>query len=256
MQRHWRMPIVLAVVLAAGVARAQTPARLPVATKPYQPVAVKLPASPADPSFAAFRKDFAAIARGGVFDRLARIVVTHGFFWDRDFANGFDPKRSGVENLAAAVGLERGTGGGWQALAAFADEPTASETPASPGVLCAPGRPEFDSDDFDRLTDATRTNPSEWVFPRADGLDVRAAPRTESAVVEKLGQYFVHVVRFETAPANAEPVRTAWARIAIPSGKIGYAAPDTLMSLSAARLCYIKDIIGRWQITGYIGRRD
>ena len=135
---------------------------------------MKLPASPADPSSAAFRKDFAAIARGGVFDRLARIVVTHGFFWDRDFANGFDPKRSGVENLAAAVGLERGTGGGWQALAAFADEPTASETPASPGVLCAPGRPEFDSDDFDRLTDATRTNPSEWVFPRADGLDVRA----------------------------------------------------------------------------------
>jgi hypothetical protein len=103
---------------------------------------------------------------------------------------------------------------------------------------------------------ARRTNPSEWVFPRADGLDVRAVPRTESAVVEKLGQYFVHVVRFETAPANAEPARTAWARIAIPSGKIGYAAPDTLMSLSAARLCYIKDIIGRWQITGYIGRRD
>ena len=32
--------------------------------------------------------------------------------------------------------------------------------------------------------------------------------------------------------------------------------PDTLMSLAAPRLCYIKDITGRWQITGYIGRRD
>jgi hypothetical protein len=256
MHRPWRLPIILAVVLAAGVARAQAPARLPVATTPYHPVAVKLPASPADPSFAAFRKEFAAIAHGAVFDRLAHIVVSHGFFWDRDFANGFDPKKAGVENLAAAVRLERGTGGGWQTLVAFADEPSASETSALPGVVCAPARPDFDSDDFDRLTDQTRSNPSEWVFPRANGLEIRAAPRTESAVVEKLGQYFVRVVRFETTPANAEPIRTAWARIAVPSGKIGYAAPDTLMSLAAPRLCYIKDITGRWQITGYIGRGD
>jgi hypothetical protein len=256
MHRSRRIPIILAVVLAAPQAHAQGGSRLPVATKSYQPVAVKLPAPPADPSFSAFRKKLAAVARGRVFDSLAHYVAVQGFFWDRDFSNGFDPKKSGVENLAAAVGLERGTGGGWQTLVGFAEQPTASEVAAMPGVLCAPARPNFDSDDFDRLTDATHSNPSEWIFPRADGLEVRNAPRSESPLVEKLGQYFVRVVRFETTPANAEPIRTAWARIAIPSGKIGYAAPDTLMSLSAARLCYIKDITGRWQITGYVGRRE
>jgi hypothetical protein len=252
-----RIALALAVMLAAaGAPRAQAPARLPVATKPYQPVAVKLPPPPADPSFAAFRTEFAAVARGRVFDRLARDVVAHGFFWDRVFANGCVPKQSGVEKLAAAVRLERGTGGGWQILAAFADEPTASGTDGMPGVICAPARPDFDSDDFDRLTDDTRSSPSEWVFPRRNGLDARAAPRTDSAIVQKLGQYFVRVVRFETAPANADPIRTAWARIAIPSGKIAYAAPDTLASLSPPRLCYIKDIVGRWRITGYIGRGE
>ena len=50
----------------------------------------------------------------------------------------------------------------------------------------------------------------------------------QSAVIETLGSYFVRVIRFETAPANADPLHTAWTRIAAPSGKIGYAAPDTL----------------------------
>jgi hypothetical protein len=256
MHRSRRIPLMVAAVLAADLSRVPAASHPPVAANPYQPVAVKLAAGPADPSFATFRNDFAAVARGRVFERLARYVTVHGFFWDGDFANGFDPKKSGVENLAAAVGLERGTGGGWQTLADFAGEPSASETSASPGVLCAPARPEYDSDDFDRLTEATRSSPSEWVFPRATGVDVRAAPRTQSVAVENIGQYFVRVLRFETAAANADPLRTAWTRIAAPSGKIGYVAPNTLMSIASPRLCYLKDITGRWQIAGYIGRRD
>ena len=140
MHRPRRMPIVLAVMLAADGAR---PGAVAFAGRdqPYQPVAVKLPrrrpirASPRSARISPPSRN------GRVFDRLARIVVARGFFWDRDFANGFDPKKSGVENLAAAIGLERGTGGGWQTLVAFADEPSASEISASPGVLCAPARP-------------------------------------------------------------------------------------------------------------------
>jgi len=38
-----------------------------------------------------------------------------------------------------------------------------------------------------------------------------------------------------------------------PSGALGYAAPGTLMSLSASQLCYVKDLIGHSRITGFVG---
>jgi hypothetical protein len=247
------VPIVLGTVLAAAPAFAQGGMRPPPAVKPFDTVSVKLPPPPNDPGFAAFRQNLAAVERGRVFEELARNVVTHGFFWDRDFANGFDPKRTGAENLAAAIRLEHGIGAGWQMLADFAAERTATEVPAAPGVLCAPGRPLIVQDDFERLIDATRSSPAEWVYPRAAGLELRAAPRPAASLVETLGSTFVRVIRFETAPANADPLHTAWARIAAPSGKIGYAAPGTLASLSAPQLCYIKDVTGRWSIAGFIG---
>jgi hypothetical protein len=64
------------------------------------------------------------------------------------------------------------------------------------------------------------------------------------------------VLRSVTARANAEPLRTSWTRIAVPSGKVGFAAPDTLMSLSAAQLCYAQDVTGRWSIVGFIRGAD
>ncbi len=247
------VPIVLGIIIAAAPALAQSAAQPPAATKPFSAVSVKLPPPPDDPSFAAFRRNLAAVARRRLFEELARNVTPQGFFWDRDFAESFDPKRTSAENLAAAIRLEHGSGTGWQMLADFAAEPTASAMPAAPGVLCAPGRPIFDQGDFDRLIDATRSSPTEWVYPRASGVELRAAPRPTSAVIETLGSYFVRIIGFETAPANADPLNTSWTRIATPSGKVGYAAPDTLNSLATAQLCYVKDITGRWTITGFIG---
>jgi hypothetical protein len=253
MRRAWLVPIVLSTFIAATPAFAQGGARPSPDAKPFDTVNVKLASQPGDPSFAAFRQNLGAVAKGRVFETLARNVVSHGFFWDRDFANDFDPKRTGAENLATAIRLEQGSGAGWQMLADFAAEPTASAIPTAPGVLCAPGRPLFEQDDFDRLVDATRSSPTEWVYPHTAGVELRAAPRPASSPVETLGTYFVRVIHFETVPANADPLRTAWTRVAAPSGKIGYVAPDTLNSLAAARLCYIKDITGRWSITGFIG---
>jgi hypothetical protein len=247
------VPIVLSIFVAATPAFAQGGMRAEPSAQTFDSVSVKPSPPPGDPSFAAFRKTLAAVARNRVFEELARNVVSHGFFWDHDFANGFDPRRTGADNLAAAIRLEHGFGAGWEMLADFAAEPTATETPAMPGVLCAPGRPSFDQDDFDRLVDSTHSSPNEWVYPRAAALALRAAARSSANVVETLGNYFVRVIRFETVPANADPLHTAWTRIATPAAKIGYAAPDTLASLSPARLCYIKDVTGRWSIAGFIG---
>ena len=206
-----------------------------------------MPASPR------FGRTSPIIAAHRVFAELAGNVIAHGFFWDSDFTGSFNSKKTGAENLAAAIRLEEGSGRGWQMLADFAAEPTATEIAALPGVICAPGAPAFSQDDFDRLVDSTRTTAADWVFPRIEGLELHAAPRSASAVAEKLGGHFVRLLGFDTAPANADPLRTSWARIAAPSGQVGYVAPGGLMSPGAPQLCYVKDITGRWRIAGFVG---
>jgi hypothetical protein len=245
--------IALGIVVAIATAVVPHHARSQPAAKPYERVRVTPAPVPADAGFTAFRANLAAIAARRVFAELAGNVIPHGFFWDSDFTGSFDSKKTGAENLAAAIRLEEGSGRGWQTLADFAAEPTATEIAALPGVLCAPGAATFSQDDFDRLVDATRTTAADWVFPRIEGLELHAAPRSASAVPEKLGGHFVRILGFDTTPANADPLRTAWARIATPSGQVGYAAPDSLLSPGAPQLCYVKDITGRWRIAGFVG---
>jgi hypothetical protein len=245
--------IALGIIAAATVVPHQ--ARSQPTAKPYERVTVTPAAVPADVSFTVFRANLAAIAARRVFAELAGNVIPNGFFWDSDFTGAFDSKKTGAENLAAAIRLEEGSGGGWQTLADFATEPTATEIAALPGVICAPGGPAFSQDDFDRLVDATRTTAADWVFPRIEGLELHAAPRSASAVAEKLGGNFVRILGFNTTAANADPLRTSWARIAAPSGQVGYVAPGSLMSPGAPQLCYVKDITGRWRIAGFVGGR-
>ena len=38
----------------------------------------------------------------------------------------------------------------------------------------------------------------------------------------------------------------------MPDATPGFVAPDSLMSLTAERLCYLKDPVAGWQIAGYI----
>ncbi len=248
--------LVVGILIAAVPLGAQSAVRRPVTIAPFEPVRVQLPPPPNDSSFAAFRQTLAALAQRRLFEELARYVTPQGFFWDGDFAKRFEPKRTGAENLAAALGLGDGSGIGWQMLADFAAEPTASARAPAPGVVCSPAKPNFDQEDFDGLIDATHFSRDNWVYPRAAGVELRLAPHSESAVIDTLGSYFVRVLRSVTARANADPLRTAWTRVAAPSGKIGYAAPDTLMSLSAAQLCYGKDVTGRWTIAGFVGGAD
>jgi hypothetical protein len=165
--------ITLGIAIAAAVAPHQ--ARSQPTAKPYERVRVTSAPVPTDAGYTAFRANLAAIAARRIFAELAGNVIPHGFFWDSDFTGSFDPKKTGAENLAAAIRLEEGSGRGWQMLADFAAEPTATEIAALPGVICAPGAPVFSQDDFDRLVDATRTTAADWVFPRMEGVELRVA---------------------------------------------------------------------------------
>jgi hypothetical protein len=240
---------VLFALLTAIPAVAQAPQRAP---KPYAPVAITRPAAADDASFFAFRAALAAKAKTRIYAELAPLVLAQGFFWGRDFGQAFDPRKPAVDNLAAAIALEQGNGAGWDTLAAFAAEATAEPLDSRPGIVCAPARPGYDGVAFSRLLDTTFTTGVDWAYPRADETPVQTAPRPDAAKAGTFGLHFVRLMRFEGPDSDPVPGRSQWARIALPDGKSGFVAPGHLMSLTAERLCYIKDPAGAWRIAGYI----
>jgi hypothetical protein len=241
---------IIAVCSATAFAVAAQPVSPPA--KPYALVPITLPAASTDANFTAFRKELAAVAKARVYIELSRLVQPQGFFWDRDFAHGFDPRKPAVDNLAAAIALERGNGSGWKLLAAMAAETAIEPLVSRPGVFCAPAQPGYDGIALAHLLDATHTSANDWAYPRADDTPVQVAPKRGSAVLGKLGMHFVHLLEFEGANGEPAPERKQWARVATPDAKIGFVAPGSLMSLTSERLCYINDLVDGWRITGYI----
>ena len=113
-----------------------------------------------------------------------------------------DKSKSGIDNLARAIGLEGRDALGWEAIAGYAVERTAMNDPQRPGVLCAPGEPSFDEKAADELANATQTDASDWGYPTKDGIEVRANPQANAPVVDKLGLHLVRVLP-DDSPANA-----------------------------------------------------
>ena len=62
---------------------------------------------------------------------LAKLVIGGGFFWLRENGDRADKRKSGVDNLAGALGLNNKDGAGWDMLAGFADDPTGSPCPST-----------------------------------------------------------------------------------------------------------------------------
>lgn len=220
--------------------------------KPY-PAVVITPASPSnDVTLAAFRLEISVVAKSRIYSALARLMVARGFFWDRDFGHGFDPRKPAVDNLAAALALEHDGGIGWQSLAAFAADPTTEPLESHDGVLCTPARPTYDGIAYTRLLDTTYTTDRDWTYPRAAETPLRAAPQVEAALLGSLGAHFIRLL--ESMQGRRDPMPSQWAKVAAPDGRIGFVAPDSLMSLAEARLCYVKDAFDGWRIAGYVAR--
>ena len=246
---------VLAAMSAVSPATAQQRKTAPP-VKPYKAVAVQLPVPTEDPTFETFRNELMRVAKTRVYVELERLVTPQGFFWDRDFGGGFEAKKPGVDNLAAAIGLERRDGAGWGTLAMFAADSTAAPFTGRPGIICAPAEPSYDNVEFDRLVDATRSDFVDWAAPRADKTPVRAGPRANANVLDTLGLSLVRILSYQTRETTPEAFRAAWVRVATPAGKTGYVAPGAVTSLTVERLCYGKDGFARWRIAGFVGGGD
>ena len=222
---------------------------------PYKPVAVKVAPLVNDPSLDAFRKELTAVAQRKDRTALARMVVAKGFFWERDDGQGADPKKSSIDNLTGAFNLDGKDSPGWDALAQAASDPHAAADPQKKGVVCAPALPELDGKAFEALAKQTKTDPSEWAFPYAAGVEMRAEPKADAPVVEKLGLALVRVTIDESPLHAVEGTSADWVRVVAPSGKVGYVAAGAVGALVSDQVCYSKDA-GGWKIAGLVGGGD
>ncbi|MFZ0053281.1 MAG: hypothetical protein WAL09_00450 [Pseudolabrys sp.] len=93
---------------------------------PYKPVAISPPKAISEATFEAFRKQINEAAQRKDREALTKLVIGQGFFWLGEKGDRADKRKSGVDNLAAALGLNSKDGAGWDMLASFAEDPTGS----------------------------------------------------------------------------------------------------------------------------------
>jgi len=230
-------------------AQTQSPAAQTSAVpKPYATIAVRVAPPPADPSFAGFRKQLGDIAAKKDRGALARLVVAKEFFWDTDDGDKADKKKSGIDNLSAALGGFSGQeAAGWETLEAAAAEPTAEPHAERKNVVCAPSVPQFDEQAFEKAIQDTGSDPGEWGFPIAEGVEVRASAAANAPAIDRLAMALVRVL-----PDDAATQEVPFVRVSTPAGKTGYVPLDAIAALASDQICYLKDGAG-WKITGYIG---
>jgi hypothetical protein len=228
----------------------QQQARQPAPPKPYKPIAVTLAQPYNDPSFAAFRKQLGDIANRKDRAALAQLIGSN-FFWMGEKGDKADKKKSGVDNLAAAIDLDAKDGSGWQALIAAANETTLEAVPDRKGIMCSPASPAFDEMAADQLAKDTGTDPGDWGYPSKPNVEVHAAAQANAPVIEKLGQNLVRIMPEQPA-AGAPEQESPFIRVVTPSGKVGFVLEEFISSLDSDQLCYIKDAAG-WKIAGYAG---
>src|SRR5215831_1613404 len=244
--------------LAPGPGQSQAPgprgqpvqAQPPAPPKPYKRIAVTLAQPYNDPSFTAFRKQLGDIADRKDRAALARLVAAN-FFWMGEKGDKADKKKSGIDNLAAAIDLDSKDGLGWQGLAEAAKEATLEPVPERKGVMCSPANPKFDEKAADEVAKDAGTDPSEWGYPSKPDVEVHGAAQANAPVIEKLGLNLVRVMPEPPASGAPEP-QSSFIRVVTPSGKVGFIAEDDISSLETDQLCYIKDATG-WKIAGYAG---
>lgn len=239
----------ITVALLALSAAFATPAlaQKPVApAAPYKAVAVVPPTDMTDAALIALRGRLSEATKKRDATALAKLVVSTGFFWQRDQKDAASKRATGYENLSAALGLSSKDSAGWDILTGYAEDPTASPSPGRKGVVCAPADPGYDLAAFDRMLKATQTEAAEWGYTAATGTEVHATAAANAPVLEKLGLQFVRIMP-ETKPSSA-----AYQRIVTPSGKTGYVSIDALAPFGNDQICYAKEA-GAWKIGGYIG---
>jgi hypothetical protein len=179
-------------------------------------------------------------------------LVAPNFFWMGEKGDKANKKKTGIDNLAAAIELDDKEGGGWSALAGAADEATLEAIPDRKGIMCGPAGPTFDEAAAEAVAKDSGTDPSDWAYPSKAGLEVRAAAQPNAPVIDKLGVNLVRVMPEQPPAGGAPPPESPFIRIVTPAGKVGFVLEEAMSALDQDQMCYVKDATG-WKIAGYAG---
>ncbi len=243
-------PYKFSVLALAAMLAKRLPLRSaqPAPPKPYKAVTVTPPVPVADPAFDALRKQVGEAAQKKDRAAMAPLVVAQGFFWQRDGRDRADKRKSGVDNLSNALGLNSKDGAGWDILFSYTDDPTASPSSGLQGRALCTGRaiPQRRSLRRTPQVDAVGACPSgvtrcrlqpTW---RREGAGERAGRReTRSHVRAGRARQCAGLRRL---PAHHHAVGQGRRFVTI----------DSVAPLGNDQLCYVKDA-GAWKIGGYIG---
>ena len=81
---------------------------------------------------------------------------------------------------------------------------------------------------------------------------MRAEPKADAPVIDKLGLILVRVTIDESPLHAVEGTGAEWLRVVAPSGKVGYVAAGSIGALVSDQICYSKDASG-WKVAGLVG---
>lgn len=227
----------------------------------YPEVAVKIDAAyKPDAAFEKMRAAFAdAVTKKDV--QALSLLVAPTFMWTigGQPADEMDLGRDAVHNFKVVFGfraLGKDADGGvddgpyWDALAAFAGDPTYYAATDSGNLICGPIAADVADDDlFEQARKKIETGDegADWYFTLAN-TDVTKSP-SDTAVIAKINSAALPMLSFYPTAQQGQPApQPTHIEVLLPSGKSGWIAADALRPLFTTRLCYAKTPSGDWKI--------
>jgi len=256
---RFRLLGLLTALLAAGLG-ANSIAAVKTVAYPEVKVTTSTAYKP-DAAFEKMRAAFAnAVARKDVAKLSALIAPT--FLWtiSGQPADELDLGRDAIHNFKVVFGfraLGKDVDGGvddgpyWDALAAFAGDPTYYPATDAGNLVCGPmGANIVDEDVFEQARNKIETGEAaaDWYFTLA-GTDVAKAPGDTGAPVARVGTVALPVLSFYPSTKEGQPAPVAThVEVLLPSGKTGWIAAAAMRPLLTDRLCYARTASGDWKI--------
>jgi hypothetical protein len=214
-----------------------------------------------DAAFDKMRAAFAdAVARKDLDALSAWIAPT--FLWTLGGhpADELDLGRDAIHNFKVVFGfraLGKDEDGGvdngpyWNALAAFAGDPTYYAATDTGYLICGPIAADIiDESTFEQASKkiATGDEGADWYFTLANA-DVAKAPGDAGTPVAKVGAVALPVLSSYPPAKEGQPVpQPTDVEVLLPSGKSGWIPAAAVRPLFAERLCYAKTPSGDWKI--------
>jgi hypothetical protein len=259
---RFRPPVVIGVLaaIAAVIIGLGSASRAAVNAVAYPEVKVVIAtAYQPDAAFTKMRAAFTgAVANQDVQGLFALVGPTFVWTLQGALTDQFDLGRDALHNFKVVFGfrmLGKDVDGGvddgpyWDALAAFANDPTYYLATDAGNLVCGPIAAEVtDENVFDQARHLTGGEDSDWYFTLAETAVIKA-PGDTGAPVATVGTVAMPVVSVHSRSAQdqaaAEP---DYFEVLLPSGKTGWVRSDSVRPLFPDRLCYAKTAADDWKI--------